>query len=284
MNNTIKLSPSGMNITQRIETLTPAKAREFLSRNTRNRAVSSPTVARYRNDMMHGRWEFCADPIRFADDGSMIDGQHRCLAMAECPKGTSIPVLVIEGLPKDSQMAMDQGRHRGAGQQLGMRGVKNATLVAAGVKLWLTRDQGLLFRSSRLVSSIITKTLIEQTVFERIDQIERISEWTGLLLKSDAAPSVCYAAAMAFDDINPDKAREFFDQLASGGDGGRTDPIRVLDNRLRRERRAHVKTTQRDQLGLLFLTWNWWATGRQITKLQRPSRWTPENYPVPVAA
>ena len=128
-------------------------ALRWLDRNVRNRPLSPITVAKYARDMSSGQWLFTADPIRFDIDGNLIDGQHRLAAIAEC-EDLALPMLVVRGLPAETQFKMDQGRRRSTHQQLAMKGVPNATNVAAAVRLYIAWQEGFLFRDNRQLGMI----------------------------------------------------------------------------------------------------------------------------------
>lgn len=243
--------------------------------------IAPAVVERYRRDMEAGRWTFAGDPIRFDVDGNLLDGQHRLTALASSP-GVTIPLVVIRGLPTESQMVMDQGRKRSAGQQLGLRGVKNASNVAAGSRVYLLWSEGLMFRDSHIATTSITSPQIEQFVESNHDLIERVGAYGHALRSVDAPPSVTWAAAFAFDRIHPDLAHDFFIHLSQGGTPVGS-PINALDKRLGRIRREGLKLSTRDYLALIVQAWNAWREGKTVQKFQKPrgGKWTTETFPQP---
>ena len=84
-----------MNITreykkERVE-LTPELAKEFLLHNySENRDIRPSNLMKLIGDILYGRWDenlsSLQDPIIFTDDGIMINGQHRCIAVIETGK------------------------------------------------------------------------------------------------------------------------------------------------------------------------------------------------------
>jgi len=262
----------------------PEDAAAALATQTRNRDISYTTCRRYANDMASGRWTFDASPIRFDNNGHLIDGQHRMTALASLgDSDVAIPLLVITGLTAESQMVMDQGRARTTGQQLSMRGIKSANVVAAGVRLYLKLDLGLLFRDNHIANEEVTKALVEQWVFENEETVTFIGDFISSIIKNDAPPSVSYCAALLFTEKNSQATVEFFDRLAHGA-GDASHPITVLDKRLQRHRREGIKISSRDTLGLYVQAWNAWRAGRTLSKFPRPrgGTWTAENFPKPV--
>lgn len=256
-------------------------AKRWLTKNTRNRKMRTTTVQRYRSDMEGGRWTFAADPIRFDADGSLIDGQHRLAALAET-EGITLPMLVVRGLPEDAQSVMDQGARRTPGDQLALKGVKDANAVAAAVKQYLIWREGLLFRDNKVVQATITTPRIEEWVDANPVPLANFQQIIGLTKQNDAPPSIAGAAAIRFMQVDAASAVEFFTLLARGA-GTEGHPIVTLDKRLQRNRREGLKMTGRDYLSLFILAWNAWRDGRQMAKFQRPrgGSWNEDNFPEP---
>ena len=271
-----------INISTSLRYLTPEDAKAILKCNKRNRSIFESYVNRYRTDMLTGRYEFNGSTIVFGADGLLLDGQHRMLALAGCKPGTRIPFLIVNGVPSDTQMTMDQGRARTTGSQLGIRGIKSPNNVAAGVKIYLAWQTDLIFRGSHAINSKITKSTVEEFVFANLPRIERIGTYSTFIFRSSGKPSVAYAAALEFDSINPGRTRSFFDQLYNGVIGdAQGNPITTLDKRLSREKGTKVDPV--DQLGYFILTWNNWIRVHKTSRL-RSGDWNSKNFPKPVRA
>lgn len=115
--------------TIRVETITPQLAEIYLGKNTHNRNINKRVVDKYVNDIKNGFWHFDGAPIRFAADGTLLDGQHRLHAIIQ--SSSSLDMLVVRGLAKETQATMDIGSLRQACNFFQMNGVKNATIVAS---------------------------------------------------------------------------------------------------------------------------------------------------------
>jgi hypothetical protein len=121
----------------KIETITKEKAREYLRFNKKNRPLKSAAVSEYANEMRAGRWALTHQGIAFDDEGALMDGQNRLLAIMEA--GMPVQMMVTRGIPRQlngnclcSQDVMDTGRKRTAADQLSlMHGVANANLTAS---------------------------------------------------------------------------------------------------------------------------------------------------------
>lgn len=254
-------------------------ARRWLARNINNRPLRRRTVDRYRDDMLAGRWLLSADPVRFNVDGDLIDGQHRLTAIAECD-GLSLPLLVVRGLSRETQMVMDQGVKRTPGDQLSLNGTKSGGYVAATVKWMIILEDDLLFtdHANRNPSAI----RIQDWVADHEADVKFFLSVLTEVKKCEAAPSIAGAAAILFGRRDEKAAVEFFTLLARGA-GTEGHPINTLDRRLRRLRTNRTKLPERDVLAMFIQSWNAWRGGRRVTQLPRPAggRWTKSNFPEP---
>lgn len=258
----------------------PALAREWLTRNHRNRTVSELTVNRYLNDMVAGRWQYAADPIRFDIAGNLLDGQHRLTALARvADPDLTVPMLVVRNLPTDTQLIMDQGKRRTPGDQLSLLGVRDSNVVAAGIRLIIAHETGAMFRDSHVKQVATTNAHMEAWYAAHTDLVSAASEIRSLKA-SDAPPSVAFCAAMLFiPAMGTEATQEFFRLLSVGA--GEGHPINALDKRLQRIRRERLKVTPRDHLALFIQAANAWREGRKVAKFQKPrgAKWTVESFP-----
>lgn len=269
------------NITHVVEQVSPEKAREWLRKNRRNRPISQSAVKRYIRDMESGAWEFAADPIRFDVHGNLIDGQHRLAALSELTD-ISLQFLVVRGLATDTQLVMDQGRKRNAGQQLALLGVKNSNNIAAGVKLYIIWDSNMIFKD-RTTHDLITSTQIENWVSSHPALVEKAQENFRTIKNVDATPSVTLAAFFKFYQIDPYAAVRFIHLLESGAGLEEGNPILTLIQRQRKIRRDSLVISNRDMLSFYIMAWNAWREGKSLTKFQRPrgGSWTAMSFPTP---
>lgn len=261
-------------------TVTPELARKWLQTNTHNRPKSQTSVAKYRADMIAGRWLYAGDPIRFSDDGVLRDGQHRLLALASITdESFSIPMLVIFGLPAETQHVMDQGLKRTPGQQLALDGVKDYNVVASAAKRYIIWRDGLMFRDSKLHQHV-TAPMIQEWVRNNPEKMALHALLRGLVRKLFVSPSLALSAAFILSDVDAEATLQFFTELERGvfTEGS---PLLALTKRLQRIDREGLRVSDRDILSFFILAWNAWRHGRDMTKFQRPrgGAWTAKNYP-----
>ena len=124
---------------QEVVMVTPSLAADWLDKNFRHqRPLNSVLVNRYVADMRAGRWSYNGAPIKFSQDGFLIDGQHRLTAIRI--SGVSVPALVVRHFTPVQMNTIDAGRSRTAGDSLVMSGFaergcgKNAAACASALK------------------------------------------------------------------------------------------------------------------------------------------------------
>jgi len=87
-------------INAKVELITPEMAKAMLEQNHEHqRPVKRKRVENYIADMKNNTWVLNGETIVVADDGSILDGQHRLMAVAEA--GIPISMLVVRGVEKE---------------------------------------------------------------------------------------------------------------------------------------------------------------------------------------
>lgn len=131
----------------KVMTITPAYANRLSERTAkliedgkmRQRTISDSTVDQYARAMKSGKWILHHQGIGIAEDGGVIDGQHRLYAIAKA--GVPVDMMVTTGIPATAYRngytiatidGVDRIRARGLGTQLQIsHGIKNANNLAA---------------------------------------------------------------------------------------------------------------------------------------------------------
>lgn len=78
-------------ISTEIMNITPDMAREMLTHNTKNRKVRNDAVTAFARDMANGEWTISHQGIAFDSEGTLIDGQHRLMAIVKA----NVPVTMM---------------------------------------------------------------------------------------------------------------------------------------------------------------------------------------------
>jgi hypothetical protein len=126
-----------------IKEITPQWAAKILeTRNPKNRPFNHSTVTSYAADIRAGHWVLSHQGIAFDENGDLMDGQHRLMAVVAAKTAiqslvtTGIPAIVENnGIPLSTMDVVDRHRVRGIGQQLTLsHGWQNGNRVAATVR------------------------------------------------------------------------------------------------------------------------------------------------------
>lgn len=231
--------------------LTPALAEALLQRhNDSNRQISPAKSARYAADITSGRWAFNGETLIVADDGHVNDGQHRCKAvvMAE----TSINVIWVFGVPRETRHTLDQGRSRSAADVLSVSGVKSANLRAAIARAVIAYDTSggkHTNRGRHLSVGEICEYAVES---EAVATATDFTTHRAMQIRRLSVGSVIGMVHVILSRIDAIEAENFLDKLLFGENLTRGTAIYALRDKLMAER-----VTQRDQqIALILRAWN----------------------------
>jgi hypothetical protein len=269
-------------VRSRVQTITPAKAGEYLDRNTANRPLTKRTVREFAEAMRRGDWRVTHQGIAFDTEGALVDGQHRLAAIVEA--GIPVEMTVFTEVPVGAFDVLDTGKRRNAADVLAIEGEKSSVMLAAMVRtVWLYEQRPELNWSggtAGVTNHQIVATLAEHPKLrDYVGLGEQIAGATGMIKSAAGAASYLVAKANPGTDLT-----DWFEGIIDGTGLSKGDP-RLLFRRVmfahtrkqagqvmrRRETREHVT--------LYIKAFNAWKTGTQLTQL----RFIPRE-PVPAIA
>lgn len=269
--------PSKQQVT--VETITPELAEEYLAKNTHNRNIRQNRVNAYATDMKNGDWQFNGDAVRFAKDGTLLDGQHRLLAIIQ--SGVTVQMLVIRGLTDSTQHTMDTGAHRSFADVLKLRGEANYVGLASAVRsiaLWEGGSRRLGQGASAMTNSQLLACLDRYPwIREAIPLLNRVNSHTRIPV------TALGALYFAFVQIDAEDCDFFFQKLADDVNGAIPQPIFVL----RKSMQSLVENVKGQRnvtyiAALVVKAWNAYRAGEDIGQLRfRPGGANPETFPEP---
>lgn len=223
-------------------------ARSFLANNKHNRPVSKRNLKRLCNDMREGRWVFNADPIRFAEDGTLIDGQHRLLAVMET--GIEITALVVFGLPNDAFATIDTHNPRSGSDVIAIGGDENSVTVAAAILLVKKIQTGRITTSDTYTNQQIIE--FRSSMPGIIDSVKFAREARGIV-----PTSVIAAMHYLFTEIGGDLGIEFMEKLCYGENINSKSIIYLLRERMiANSISKQGKLPRLVMLALIIKSWN----------------------------
>lgn len=259
--------------------VSPDLAAEWLGANTHNRNLRRNVVMAYAADMGDRQWTFNGEAVKFADDGSLLDGQHRLQAIIEAD--VILPLLVVRGLAPIAQETVDGGAKRKFSDVLKLRGEVNAEHLAAitrRVTLWEAGAR----RSEINIQSTnaqMTATLVKYPWLRDIVTPARLTA-EG----SDLVPSVTGLCWWLFTRIDGEDADYFMARLRDGQNLGEHDPVYQLRQAIGRTRVGGA-VGSRSPMYLTAITikaWNAYRQGVQVARIKyQPGGANPEKFPEP---
>lgn len=246
---TVMTSPTG--VEYEVMTVTPAQAELWLAKNVGNRNMRKSAAGRYGRDMEAGAWRENGSAIVFADDGTLIDGQHRLEGCART--GTPFVSLVIRNVTRDTQNTLDDGAKRTLADRFTFIGHTHAAAgaaIARRILLWEAGYQtntGGYQPSTREAIDLIEKDTTVQTA------IECAVAMRGSKL---LPPSIIGLAWWLFWDIDPDGCQTFWDGLHIGAGLDEDSPVLVLRNQIIKKAGEPGRIPETVMLAWVIKAWN----------------------------
>lgn len=268
-----------------IATLGPGAAETLLQLNVRNRAASALNVERLATDMRDGAFRFTGESICFDTDGTLLNGQHRLLAIIE--SGCHIEVVIVTGVGAEAQGNMDAGKKRSLADTLQLNGEKYWDTLAAilgAVQVWengerlvgsgssrrdITNDTSLRFLAEHPELRDITAYAVKLTTGK-----DRIIGLTSMQVG---------VLTWAFDKLNAEDRIDFFEKLQSGANLHDGHPILTLKNFLARDAKSNQKVSVHYRNAVTVKAWNAYRDSADIRHLRfAPGGAKPERFPEPM--
>lgn len=113
--------------------VTPEQALKWLDTSIGNRSTYSVSVAQMVQDMKDGKWNGMAKPVYLDENGKLMEGHHRLTAVVK--SGETVPMLVVKGFPRADWDKLNRDRKWSVSAYAGARGISNAIVAMAGVKV-----------------------------------------------------------------------------------------------------------------------------------------------------
>lgn len=233
--------------------VTPAMARGWLQKNPKNRKVRSEQVLKYAEDIRAGHWRLNGETIVMASDGTIIDGQHRLLAILEA--GKDIETFVAFGIDPSGFETMDQGRSRTPSDVLGIYGYPSPNELASLARLWvLWKKNGTPYETTRTVNPP-TQEIVGQVV-EMSDQFQDALRRTNGVRKNFGGGSAMPFCWLQFGLIDLSDRDMFFERLTDGQALIEGDAVFAVRRALYEIRLRHRSMPRNQMIGLVTKAWN----------------------------
>lgn len=258
------------------EFIDPETAYVYLGRNLHNRNLREQRVLGIARDIVNNQWRETGEAIKFAADGTLLDGQHRLAAITVANKG--ITTLVVRGLDNGAQEMMDTGAKRSLSDLLKLRGEAYTTNLAALLRLVHAWKQG-----ERGAMPTYTNAELLTTLSEHPEVREILPKAGRVGSAIHTPPTFIGLMWWVFEQIDPIDADDFFQRLGSDVGHSDTSPVTLLRRRLLSgDARPALYGGRRLAMALTIKAWNAYREDAPMRSLgYRPGGARPESFPVP---
>lgn len=257
----------------------PKQAASLLAGNARNRNVIRTKVEMWSRSMAAGEWILNGESIKVASDGTLLDGQHRLMAIVH--SGVTIETFVVRGLPPVAQETVDIGDRRSVSDILTLRGEVNTLALAAALMVaWRITTNGHLFGGAGIKWPSAQELLDYLDSHPGMRESVRIGESVrkqGVLRYPGALVSGLH---YLMSELDVDDANVFWERLSNGESLNVGDPIHTLRQLLLRDQGAQRRMATTHRAAVTIKAWNAYRAGRslQVLKWSRGGS-TPEAFP-----
>ena len=275
-------------MTQTIHTrtvlVTPTIAKAWLAKakesGFENRYIQQTVVNSYADTMRQGKWMLNGEALVFDQNGILINGQHRLNAVIKADR--DIEFLVVDGVDHKAFSTFDCGRNRTLGQLLSMNGVENynicasivaaATIMKSGAQLG-ARPTGLKTnargdrhqRKSNNAYIDIFNADRDHFIKVTLSTMQVVGK-RRLLKHSFIGASIYHLTRQLKWDY--DFVVDFFRQVCiEPANNNKTNPIRLLHERLVDEKCAKAHVPQITIDNLVYKAFNKYVEGKSCQRL-----------------
>lgn len=257
------------------ELITPEVAKDMLTHNLVNRTVKRSAVETYARDMKRGVFKESPQGISFDTEGTLIDGQHRLLAVIA--SGVPVTMYVTRDCAKDSADYIDRGVTRSVKDVVTIAAKKDGSLqntILSNQKLISTLSQlAVCSVGSRFRTSVNDVRALMEEFSPAATQV-----YNNLLSKSKMsarAPMFAAAVAAITCGVDADAISKFF-QIVFCDDVTGCDNynINAAINFKRQVEQAKVQRIHIDRSKLFRCTQNaiyHFVNNTGVTKIVAPS-------------
>lgn len=251
----------------------PFIAEGWLKTNTNNRPLSDSRVVNYANQMKRGEWQLNGEPIIFAQNGALLNGQHRLQAVIKSK--TTVKMSVVKNAPNDSFATIDTGKGRSGSDFWALKGLDTRSARIATTALgWLFRYDTSAVLSNTAPSNQQMEDLYHDNIklWDSISFVKKQKDnKEGINLTTLLPPGLGAFLHYKICQVDKAKGEEFFQALISGENLAASNPAKLLRDRLQRYRFERSKRDQKEICGLVMLAWSYYKASISVERLKTPS-------------
>ena len=267
------------NVSLSIERITPSVASEMLVSNTRNRDIKRNRPVKLA--LINDEWILNGATIVFAEDGTLLDGQHRLTYCVET--GKPFDTIVVRGVPKRSQIATDTGIKRGVQDNLKILGYTDVNCLAAVGKGIQRAETFGITSAFNLGNSDFTVKSSVDFIVDNIDRIEAVKTRSRNFVAKYKGVTLATIGSiidnLLQNGVTDEDLDYFLDQVLDREPPSKT--VMLLKNRLNQNANSNMgRLPQIVIAAFIVKTWNAYINGTEIKSLHfRIGGARPEEFP-----
>jgi hypothetical protein len=244
-----------------VEVFTVAKAKDALAKNKTNRSITKARVERYAESLKRGQWLVNGEAIVFDEDGHLVQGQHRMLAVIS--SGIPMETYVVRGVPTGAFKTLDSGRNRSVSDVFGINKELNTRALAAACRAVEYLVNGLFASQELFTASRAEEILVEYPT---------LRYWTHKFvgkrtLKSNFPTASIGVFTLAAEVFGSELIEDFVEALDSGAGLEAGNPALVLRNKFNEIMRGSRIRTE-FAIALIIKAINAYCHGKKIKVLR----------------
>ena len=204
-------------------TITPPMATLFLANNVSNRKLNQDHIDFLADQMLSGKWQKNGQTIVIADDGTLMDGQHRLNAIIKADIPAELGLCT--GVPKTAMPTIDNGKSRTTTDILTMNGWANASLIGSAINLLHKFDHKQMFADHKKMPNAVVMPAIK-LMQAKVD-LNWLSKTVGKTSRNTRIKPVNLFGAfyLIAAKYGEDVVIEFSDKINNGGDYAKSPTI-----------------------------------------------------------
>lgn len=256
-------------VTIRVEYVTPDKAREILLGNTNNRNLRPRHVEAMARDLSKGEFIFNGEPVRIDKKGVLLDGQNRLHAIIKSKCGA--PLLIIEGLPQESQEVTDVGARRSQADVLKLRGEKHCAVLASTLRAIVALDRYGLGGAAhaREVTNPEVLVALEENPYVRECIATCYSRYAAAMTLT--TPTITCFLYFLFSSKDRELADDFFEGLSFGAGLGLKDPRLTLRTKMQVFNAGKSRPRANVVVFMVLRAWSAFRNGQTLERIAVPA-------------
>jgi hypothetical protein len=257
------------------ELITPSRAKELLEANINNRRVRQDVVNRYAQDILAGRWkEDTGEVIKISKSGIILDGQHRLFAIAKA----NIPIFlhIAYGVDDSVSDVLDTGSVRNASDVFKLNGIVNNGTIPGIIQFYnmVKNDRFGWHKNTTLTNAEILNKYYENEILWQ--EVFRASQRWYMSFAKILPRSIIGGFYSRFRQIDSELAEQFMNELCAGINTS-NDTIRLLKDKLIKDKMSNKKLSTTLKMIFIIKTWNCFIQGIEIKRLSFD--YEKESYP-----